>query len=674
MEKYDKLSREELIRLLMDRDGEDLGGIRMSYPGQRPPWQIVRLVKPRSQRIERKFCYGTETEQTKNLIIEGENLQALVSLYKYRGQVDLILTDPPYNTGQDFRYNDRWDEDPNDPELGRIVPADDGSRHSKWLRFMKPRLWMMKEMLRPDGVIAICIDHRELYRLGLLMDELFGEANRIGIINWQKSYSPRSDNKGMSTATEYVLVYAKQIERSKTALLARTDEMNARYGHWDEDPDEWKSGDASGPNASTHRKMVYAIQSPFTGELFYPPDGSCWRSEKKFVRQWLSEWGTEYEDRWIDDGNEFIDEKTQAKVRVGALVMKGLTFKKGKLVGGSNVLGNARAKAFARKDEGSWPLMYFGMNGDAGPQLKRYLKDVKKGKVPLTYWAADDYDEPLDIESVSWPHVESGHSQAAIAELDAMVGKGHNFKTVKPLKLMKKIIQIWCPPTGIVLDCFAGSGTTAHAVLELNQEAVADRRFILIEQGRPERGDSYARSLTVQRIRRALTGERVSKKGEVAVTAEPLVGGFRFSKLNSAVDAAAVLALEREEMIDLLLTSHWNHNERASSHLQRLPAGTHEHLFAKSRNGEGYFLVWKGPDKPSKLNREAFRAIVNEAEAEGLVQPFHVYARISTYSGPNIEFYQIPNRILEKLGFNEAYSPYGTGSETRSSSDTEAAE
>lgn len=139
-------------------------------------------VKPRSQRIERKFCSGSEAEQCENLIIEGENLQALVSLYKYRGQVDLILTDPPYNTGQDFRYNDRWDDDPNDPDLGSLVPSDDGSRHSKWLRFMKPRVWMMKEMLRPNGVLAICIDHRELYRLGMLLDEVFGESNRIAIL------------------------------------------------------------------------------------------------------------------------------------------------------------------------------------------------------------------------------------------------------------------------------------------------------------------------------------------------------------------------------------------------------------------------------------------------------------------------------------------------------------
>lgn len=90
-----------------------------------------------------------------------------------------VLTDPPYNTGEDFRYNDKWDKAPNDPDLGEIVPKDDGSRHSKWLRFMTPRLWMMKEMLKPGGVIAICIHHRELFRLGMLMDEIRSDLARL---------------------------------------------------------------------------------------------------------------------------------------------------------------------------------------------------------------------------------------------------------------------------------------------------------------------------------------------------------------------------------------------------------------------------------------------------------------------------------------------------------------
>ena len=244
-------------------------GIRITFNGRTPPWQIVRKVKPRAQNIVKYLSIGTEAEQAPNMVIEGENLQAMVSLYKYRGQVNLIVADPPYNTGNDFRYNDKWDKDPNDPDLGGIVPKDDGSRHTKWLRFMTPRVWMMKEMLKPNGILAICIDERELFRLGMLLNEIFGEENRIAILNWQKSYSPKNDSTHVSAATEYVLVYAKNVDRAKTALTVRDDVMNSKYKNPDNDPNGLWVGD--NPVASTPAKRDrYAIQSPFTGALHYP--------------------------------------------------------------------------------------------------------------------------------------------------------------------------------------------------------------------------------------------------------------------------------------------------------------------------------------------------------------------------------------------------------------------
>lgn len=644
---YAKLSRDDLIRLLLERDGDNGGGIRLTYPGQTPPWQIIRELKPRSQRIERKLCIGDETSQSENMLIEGENLQALVSLYKYRGQVDLVLTDPPYNTGLDFRYNDRWDEDPNDPDLGSLVPADDGSRHSKWLRFMTPRLWMMKEMLKPGGILAICIDQRELFRLGMLLDEMFGESNRIAVINWQKSYAPRNDQRHISTATEYVLVYAKNADRSKTGLLPRTEEMDARYLSRDKDPHPWKPGDLTARGEDTHLSMIYAIQSPFTGQLHYPTAGRHWGNEKRRMKVYLEEWGSTYVETDIGDG------------RQKALLIKGAPIPKNPGFGQtSKALKTARQHA-EKILKGVWPAAHWRDDGQGTFGMKKYLKDVKQGIVPTTYWSADDYAEPLEVGSTSWAHEESGHSQTGINELTAIVGRGHGFDTVKPLRLIKKIIQIWCPQSGIVLDPFAGSGTTGHAVMDLNHESGASRRFLLVEQGRPERGDAYARTLTYERLKRVISGERATKDGKVTVSATPLDGGFRFSKLMDQVDAAAVLALEREEMVDLLLTSYWDQKDRSGGHLQRLPAGSHLHLFAKSVGGEGFFLVWNGPSKPSVLNRAAFRAIAAEAEAEGITQPFHVYARISTYSGPNVEFYQIPNKILDVLGFNEAVQPYG---------------
>lgn len=649
---YEQLPKSALIRMLQEHDtalldaGKD--GIIMNYTGRTAPWQIIRQVKPKLSRIIKKYSAGDERVQTGNEIWDGENLSTMVTLYKLRGQVDLIITDPPYNTGEDFRYNDKWDKDPNDPDLGDLVPKDDGSRHSKWLKFMTPRIWMMREMLKPGGVIAICIDHRELYRLGMLMDEIFNEENRIGIINWQKSYSPRSDNKGVSTATEYVLIYAKDRSRAKTGLIARTEDMNARYTNIDGDINgDWASGDASGPGAATHQKMVYAIQHPFTGELVYPSEGCCWRSEKKYMKEWLNGWGSIYEEKWIDDGNEFLD-KNGALVKVKALVIKGAKFSGGKPAGPKTTLQKAKEAALIKMADGLWPRLYFTSGGTGGPRLKRYINNVKKGKVPLTYWADEDYEVPLEIDSQSWDHEESGHSQTGINELDAVVGKGHEFKTVKPLRLIKKIIQIWCRPEGIVLDPFAGSGTTGHAVLELNQESSANRHFILIEQGNTEKGDHYARSLTAERVRRVITGDWASGKRE------SLPAAFRFVELKrEKIDAEAVNKLAREEMIDLLLTSYWDKAEKSKTYLRRLPPSKESrYLFGVNTTGEGFFLIWDSPDSPSVLNRDAFKGIVQEANKAKLASRYHVYAGIAPYTGAGIEFYKIPDKVLEHIGFN----------------------
>ena len=665
---YEQLTRGDLIRLLEQHDAEraEAGkdGIIMSYTGRTAPWQIIRQVKPKLTNIHQRSSAGDAQAQGQNIIMDGENLSAMVTLYKYRGQVDLILTDPPYNTGEDFRYNDKWDKDPNDPDLGDLVPKEDGSRHSKWLRFMTPRIWMMREMLKPGGVIAICIDHRELYRLGMLMDEVFREENRIGIINWQKAYSPKSDTGGkkggLSTATEYVLVYAKDGEKAKTGLLDRTAEMNSRYTNDDGDIDgEWASDNPAGTGSDTHPKMVYAIQSPFTGALFYPPEGSHWRNEKSRMREWLQAWGSEYEEKWIDDGNEFHDEKSGRTQKVKALVLKGARFEGGQPAGPEALLKKARTAAQRKYDSGQWPRLIFTGNGDGGPRLKRYLKEIKKGKVPMTYWANDDYTSLTGIESQSWDHKESGHSQTGITELDAVVGKGHNFKTVKPLRLMTKIIQIWCRPDGIVMDPFAGSGTTGHAVLDLNKQSGASRRFILIEQGNDEKGDHYAKTLTADRVRRVIKGDW--KSG----AREPLGGGFQFIELKrQQVDASAVNALQREEMIDLLLTSHWDKSDRAKMSLTRFsPEVSRRFLFATNSRNEGFFLIWNGADQPSILNRDTFKAIVEEAKAHGLMDRYHVYASLAPYSGRTVEFYKIPDRVLEHIGFNTRADAYNNETE-----------
>lgn len=632
--KYEELPRSALIKLLQENDAErvDAGkdGIVLNYTGRTAPWQIVRQIKPRMFALNKRATVGNAEEECANELWDGENLSTMVTLYKYRGQVDLVLTDPPYNTGEDFRYNDKWDKDPNDPDLGDLVAKDDGSRHSKWLRFMTPRLWMMREMLKPGGVIAICIDHRELYRLGMLMDEIFHEENRLAIINWQKSAASRPDNRHVSTSTEYVLVYGKDISRARTASFKRSDEDNKRYSNPDKDPGGlWREGNLTAKTYSA--KDDYGIQSPFTGEVHYPAGHGAWRHPKRNIKQWLEAWGAEFEERDIgDERGEALMIKGQESGVVDAKVSR---------------------KAFARLKQDNWPFVWFGRDGEGRPRVKTYLERIKKGKVPVTYWADQDLssDEAMDTKlgSTSWDYRESGRSADGVAELTAVVGQGHGFTTVKPMKLFRKIVELWCRSDGIVLDPFAGSGTTAHAVLELNKESDASRRFILIEQGNDEKGDNYARTLTADRVKRTITGKW--KSGD----REPLGGGFRYFTLKrEKVDANAVNALAREEMMDLLLVSYWDRNDKAKSYLLRLPVGEHKHLFAVNSRNEGFFLVWTAPDQPSTLTRAVFKEIVQEAKAAALAGRYHVYAALAPYTGNDIEFYKIPDKVLEHIGFN----------------------
>ena len=204
----------------------------------------------------------------------------------------------------------------------------------------------------------------------------------------------------------------------------------------------------------------------------------------------------------------------------------------------------------------------------------------------------------------------------------------------------KSNIQLWCKPGGLVLDPFAGSGTTGHAVLDLNAETGADRRFILIEQENTEKGDHYVSTLTVERVKRVITAQLASGP------CQPLASGFRFIELKrEKIDAEAVNALAREEMIDLLLTSYWDKNEKTRPYLRRLPAGSHRHLFAVNPKDEGFFLIWDAPDQKSALNRDAFKRIVEEAKAANLATRYHIYASLAS------ALYGNRHRVLQNSRF-----------------------
>ena len=286
------------------------------------------------------------------------------------------------------------------------------------------------------------------------------------------------------------------------------------------------------------------------------------------------------------------------------------------------------------------------------PRLKTYLGELQQGVVPSTFWADEDYEVPVPIDSASWPGSESGTSEAGNRELTQIVGKGHGFETVKPLRLFTKIIQLWAPPNALVMDPFAGSGTAGHAVLDLNFSTATNRRFILIEQGRPERGDPYASSLTAVRLRRVVTGDWATG------AQEPLGGGFSFQRLGKRVDAQTLLRMERDEMVDTVIASHFDGNRRRGPNLIRLDQTSWRYLVAKNSDDEGFFLVWDGPDKNTDFTATVYDACAEEAEKTGLKPYYHVYARLYLYQTENVRFYQIPDRILADFGLDMSSEPF----------------
>ncbi len=214
----------------------DGAGMYLHWDGRRT--YRTHMPAPRVLEPAADLSYG---EARGNLIIEGDNLQAMVSLRsQYRGTIDVAYLDPPYNTGKsDFRYSDRRFRDPNaDSEDAIYVTNEDGGRHTKWLNFMGPRLWLTWELLADHGMCLVSINDAELFRLGLLMDEIFGERNRLGIIVWKQA----ADNNPTRIAVghEYILCYAKREEAvpkvwfgespAKDWLLGTYKRLKGQYG------------------------------------------------------------------------------------------------------------------------------------------------------------------------------------------------------------------------------------------------------------------------------------------------------------------------------------------------------------------------------------------------------------------------------------------------------------
>ena len=417
-------------------------------------------------KVDAKKSYmskGAKATLDDNLIIYGDNLHALKALLPtYGGRVNCIYIDPPYNTGNEgWVYNDNVNSSMMKEWLRNKNPVDgeDMERHDKWLCMMWPRLQLLRELLAEDGAIFVSIDDNEQHRLRIMMDEIFGEKNFVANIVWQKKYAPANDAKHFSDNHDFVMCYAKNRSSGKNngttfwkrRLLPRSEKQDKLYKYDDKDSrGPWRTGDLS--VKSYMPEYDYPIINSKTRKKYYPPQGTCWRTNRETMQVWLEE-----------------------------------------------------------------NRIFFGRDGKGAPQLKRYLREVQQGIVPLTIWTYD----------------EVGHTDGARKLLKEIFSDQQSpFDNPKALGLLKRIFTIGADKDAIILDSFAGSGTTAHAVLALNKEDGGNRKFILVEC------EDYADTITAERVRRVIRGVRQAKDENLK---NGLSSSFTYSTLGDAITPETLL-------------------------------------------------------------------------------------------------------------------------------------
>lgn len=368
-----------------------------------------------------------------NLLILGESGDVLEALTrvpeladKYVGKVKCIYIDPPFNTAQTF------------------ANYEDNLEHSIWLTMMRDRLIHLRKLLSEDGSIWVHLDDVENHRMRVLMDEVFGSENYVAEMQWEKTYSPRNDSAGISMATDMILVYRRSAKFSPRRL-PRTQDMDSRYQNPDNDPTgRWKRGDSTAPGASTHQGMVYGIQHPLTGEMVYPSRGRCWTFGQEKMLAVMRGWAP-YQ-RGALDAKEIAN---QSQV-VGPQADPSLFSPPLVLVDSSESNG-----AKQKLEQGAWPIITVSDRPGTGFSRKVYLSQVP-GKTPVNLL----------------PLAEVDHTDLASKQIQLLFPDQLPFSTPKPERLLERIIHIATNPGDLVLDIFAGSGTTAAVAQKMGRRWV----------------------------------------------------------------------------------------------------------------------------------------------------------------------------------------------------------
>lgn len=492
-----------------------------------------------------------------NLIVQGDNLVALKALLPYyAGQVKCIYIDPPYNTGVDERNTEGkrtgwiYSDNVNSPEirewLGKVVgeEAEDLSRHDKWLCMMYPRLALLRKFLRQDGVIFASIDEIEMPALRLLFDEIFGVSNRVGTVIWENA----TDNNPTNIAIEheYVLCYARNKERL---------------------PREWKAA-----NLAVKDKLL-AIGEEFVGKY---SDAAI---RQKAYTKWFRENRSQL---WPFEDYKFID---------GDGIYTGMrsVHNPGKEGYRYDVFHPRTGKPCTQ------PMMGYRFPKETMDKLlaqDRVLFGDDESKLIELKVYAKDYRAKLSSLFVLDGRIGTNE----IKEL--FINDKRPFDFPKPTELIEELLSFTTSGDDLVLDSFAGSGTTGHSVLKLNHADQQKRKFILVEMKQ-----AIARDITAERVRRVAQGYK-NVKGEKI---EGLGGGFRYCELGEPLFDESGKIRETVSFADL--ARHVYFTETG----EPLPRGrVTKSPFLGECRGVGIYLLYNGilDDKSAQGGNVLTRAVL----------------------------------------------------------------
>lgn len=428
---------------------------------------------------------------TENLYIEGDNLEVLKLLQEtYLGKIKMIYIDPPYNTGNDFVYEDDFAQNTDeyltnsgqfDEEGNRMVQntESNGRFHTDWLNMLYPRLRLSKDLLTVDGVIFVSIDNNEVVNLRKMLDEVFGSDNCMGIIANINNPKGRSDDKYIATAHEYLLVYAKDVSKVEWYGFEPTEEITKRYNKADLDGKRYREIDLRKTGENDLREdrpnlFYFFYYSETTGDFY--PDRDDYVKDGYIQIKPQREDGKEGNWRWGID---------TAKKQIADLVPKFMPSRK------------------------VWGIMQ-----------KDYLEGRALVK-PTSSWTFKDVNSERGTEEF----VELGFDKRI-------------FPKPKPLGTIKRCLKLATGRDGIILDFFSGSATTAHAVMQLNAEDGGHRKFIMVQlpEATNEKKEAYKAGYKTiceigkERIRRA--GAKI--KEEAGLAAQNLDTGFRVLKCDTS--------------------------------------------------------------------------------------------------------------------------------------------